>query len=79
MLNAQRSDDGTTIVLKATHLQTLVNAERTSITMTVEGAEGDLGWGDGRVRVHFDAGRVLKGAFERWGLQCGSGGFVRVW
>jgi hypothetical protein len=47
--------------------------------MTVEGAEGDLGWGDGRVRVHFDAGRVLKGAFERWGLQCGSGGFVRVW
>jgi hypothetical protein len=47
--------------------------------MTVKGAERDLGWGDGRVRVHFDAGRVLEGAFEHWGLQCGSGGFVRVW
>jgi acetolactate synthase regulatory subunit len=38
VLNAQRSDDGISIVLKATHLQTLVNAERASITMTVEGA-----------------------------------------
>jgi hypothetical protein len=31
VLNTQRSDNSITIVLKAAHLQTLVNAERTSI------------------------------------------------
>jgi hypothetical protein len=38
VLDTQRSDNGITIVLKATHLQTLVNAVRISINLMVKGA-----------------------------------------